>query len=73
MTRRDTMTARDYANASKALVDWLASQDIDPEDAPRVLTMTLISYVNVLAKAGGRDPKIGGKIITDIIMRSLRS
>ena len=65
------MQKKDYTDAAIALADWLASQDIAPEDGVRVLTMTVVGLIGTLAAKKGVDPKDGGKIIADIIVRSL--
>jgi hypothetical protein len=65
------MKDKDFIAASSALVDWLISQEIHPEDAPRVLTTTLIGLIHELAEKGGRDPKVGAQIIATIITGSL--
>ena len=65
------MKGKDIVAASSALVDWLESQEIDPDDAVLVMTTTLVGVIYQLAKKHGGDAKVGGKIIADIIMESL--
>ena len=56
------MTKKDYAAASIALLDWLESQEIGPEDAPRVLTTTLVGIIRELAeKRTAATPKQAAK------------
>ena len=66
------MTEQDYADAASALLDWLQSQEISADDAPRVLVMTLVGLIDALAKQNGGNAREGGKIIANVIMESLR-
>ena len=65
------MKGKDFVHASKALIAWLQSQDIHPSDAPRVLTMTLVVMIQVIARKEGLDPKEGGRIVASIIAEEL--
>jgi hypothetical protein len=66
-----TMRSTDVGDAAQALLDWLDSQDIVPDDAVRVLTTTLVAIIHELAVTTGRDAKEGGKIIANIIVGAL--
>ena len=65
------MKGKDFVDASKALIAWLESQDIHPSDAPRVLAITLIAMIRVIARREGLDPKEGGRVIASIIKGEL--
>ena len=69
MTHR--MKDTEIRDASEALIDWLESQDLDPENAVPVLTTTLIALIHEIAVNEGRNAKDGGRIIANIIMRGL--
>lgn len=63
--------SKDFVDASKALIDWLDSQDIHHSDAPRVLAITLIAMIQVIAKKEGLDASEGGRVIASIIKGEL--
>jgi hypothetical protein len=61
------MTDDDFSAASMALVNWLCSQNIHPEDAVRVLTTTLIGTLRMVAEHRGLAAKEGAQIVISII------
>jgi hypothetical protein len=67
----DDMKGEDVGAAAEALLNWIESQDINPHDAVRVLTMALIAIIHEIAVAKGLNAKDGGRAIADIIVESL--
>ena len=65
------MTDDEIRAASLALIDWLESQEIIRHDAVRVLATTMIAIIKEIAVSHGLDPREGGRIICDTIVKSL--
>ena len=65
------MSGPDVEAASHALLAWMETQDINPQDAARVLTTCLVAVIHEVALTKGLNAKDGGRIIADIIVESL--
>ena len=65
------MTGEDVEAAAHALLAWCESQDMNPQDAARVLTTALVAVIHGVAVSNGRRPKDGGRIIADMIVEAL--
>lgn len=65
------LDSEEVGDAAHALIGWLESQDLTPQDAVRVLTTALVAVIHEVAVTKGLCPRDGGKIIADIIVESL--
>lgn len=65
------MKGNDVEAASKALINWLDNQSINPHDAVRVLTTCLVAVIHEISIDQGLSAKEGGRIVSNIIMESL--
>jgi hypothetical protein len=65
------MKGEDVGAAAEALLNWIESQNINPHDAVRVLTASLVALIHEISVTKGLNAKEGGQVIADIIVESL--
>lgn len=64
-------TAKDCAGAGNALIGWLESQNLPPEDGIPVLLLALAGLIHQLAEERGLDSAAGARAAGRALIKAL--